>query len=159
MSGKPVRIAYVLNTEVRAGVEEHVLSLVARIDRDRFAPYVVAPQKLLDAFGGDLTDTGARVLPLSIRGPLDFCAMRRFLGFLRRERIDVVNTHMFQASFRFSPLAWLAGTPVRLETSHGVEKWRLTKGLIKRNSFLVDRAFSLFTGPVSGFMAPPPPDA
>lgn len=139
---RPIRIAYVLNTQVRAGVEEHVLSLADRLDRARFLPYVVAPPGLVEAFGEDLARTGAKVLPLGLKGVFDWAGMRKFYRFLLEERIDIVNTHMFQASFQFTPIAWLARVPVRMETSHGVEKWRLDKGFVKRHSFCLDRAFA-----------------
>lgn len=138
-----IRIAYVLCAEERGGVEEHVLSLVRDIDRSRFLPYVVAPPKLFDLFGKDLADTDATVLPLKLQGLFDIAGRFDFISFLRKHRIQIVNTHMFIASISFSPLARLAGVPVLIETSHGVEKWRLEKGFVKRNSFVVDRLISM----------------
>jgi len=138
-----IRIAYVLCAEERGGVEEHVLSIVRQIDRSRFLPFVVAPPKLLELFGKDLTETETTVLPLKLNGFFDVTGRLNFISFLRKNRIKIVNTHMFIASISFSPLARLAGVPVLLETSHGVEKWRLEKGVIKRNSFIIDRFYSM----------------
>jgi len=124
-------------------VEEHVLSLVREIDRSRYLPFVVAPPKLIALFGKDLTETKTTIFPMKLTGLLDINGRLNFISFLRKNRIQIVNTHMFIASISFSPLARLAGVPVLIETSHGVEKWRLDKGLIKRNSFIVDRLSSL----------------
>jgi glycosyltransferase involved in cell wall biosynthesis len=137
-----IRICYVLATEVRAGVEEHVLSLVKCLDRGKFQVFVVAPPGLVDAFGKDLTDLDVTVLPLAIRGLTDMANRLRFWRFLQKARIDIVNTHMFQASLKFMPLAALARVPIRIETAHGIEQWRLDKGWIKRHSFIVDKWFS-----------------
>jgi len=142
ISGNVIRIAYVLRAEERGGVEEHVLSIVKSIDCDRFKPYVVASVKLLELMGEELASAGADILPLKITGFADLKGMRAFYRFLRQNHIDIVNTHMFIASLYYSPIAWLAQVPVLLETSHGVEKWRLSKGFLKRHSFIVDRMVS-----------------
>lgn len=138
-----IRIVYVLCADERGGVEEHVLSLVKHIDRKRFLPFVVAPPKLIELFGKDLTDTETTVIPLKLNGLFDITGRLNFISFLRKNRIHIVNTHMFIASIHFSPLARLAGVPILIETSHGVEKWRLEKGFIKRNSFVIDRLVSM----------------
>jgi glycosyltransferase involved in cell wall biosynthesis len=143
--GKPatrIRIAYVLASELRAGVEEHVLSLVAHLNRDKFDPFVVAPPRLIEAFGKDLADLDVTILPLRIRGLADMKCRLHFLRFLRDNKIDIVNTHLFRASLLFTPVAVVARVPVRMETCHGVEVWRLNKGWIKRHSFVFDRWFS-----------------
>ncbi len=137
-----IRIAYVLATDVRAGVEEHVLSLVECLDRDRFEVFVVAPPRLIEAFGKDLKDLDATILPLRIAGLTDVENRVCFWKFLRKNKIDIVNTHMFQASRQFTPLAILARVPIRIETAHGIEQWRLDKGWIGRKSFVIDRWFS-----------------
>ncbi len=139
---RPVRIAYIMASDVRAGVEEHVLSLVARLNRQKFEPFVVAPPRLIEAFGKDLTDLDATVLPLSVGGLMDVKNRLIFRRFLRENKIDIVNTHMFLASMKYTPVAFMSRVPVRLETSHGVDKWRLDGGWLKRNSFIVDRWFA-----------------
>lgn len=142
LQSEKIRIAYVLCAEERGGVEEHVLSLVRTIERDRFQPFVIATPKLVQLFGKDLEETGTTIFPLKLHGFSDIAGSNAFISFLREHQIQIVNTHMFVASMKFSPLARLAGVPALLETSHGVEKWRLEKGFLKRNSFIIDRLFS-----------------
>ncbi len=139
---RPIRIAYIMASDVRAGVEEHVLSLVAKLNRKKFEPFVVAPPRLIEALGEDLTNLDVTVLPLSVGGLLDVKNRLAFRRILRENRIDIVNTHMFLASMKYTPVAFLTQVPVRIETSHGVDKWRLDGGWIKRNSFIVDRWFA-----------------
>ena len=138
-----IRIAYVMMSEVRAGVEEHVLSLVAGLDQKRFDPYVVAPPKLVEAFGRDLSDLDVTIHQLSIQSIWDVSNRVDFWRFLRANRIDIVNTHLSRASRNFTPLAILARVPVTMETAHGLEKWRLEGSWIKKKSFIVDKAYSL----------------
>lgn len=138
-----IRIAYVLPTEVRGGVEEHVLSLVKEIDKEKFSPYIVAPACLLESLKQDLDPGEAVLLPLRISSLIDLREMMRFIHFLRHHHIHIVNTHMFIATFYYAPLARLARVPIVMETTHLMEKWRLGKGFIKRHSFLIDRVFYL----------------
>lgn len=140
-SGK-IRIAYVLRSKHRGGVEEHVLSLVRRLNPERFKIFVIAPPELIESFGEGLASTAAKTFPLEIRGVFDFKSMYVFVKFLWHHGIHIVNTHMFIASAYFSPLSKLARVPVLLETSHGVEKWRLEKGYFKRKSFCIDWLYS-----------------
>lgn len=143
MQNEKIKIAYILCAEERGGVEEHVLSLLRTINRDRFEPFVVATPKLIQLYGNDLDKSAVKVCALKLKGFSDLIGCLTFISFLRKYNIQIVNTHMFVASMKFSLLARLAGTPVLLETSHGVEKWRLEKGFIKRNSFVIDRIVSM----------------
>lgn len=143
-SPEPIRIAYVLNSFIRAGVEEHVLSLLRNVNRDRFRPFLFAPPRLIAAFGNDLNDLDVQVVPLHIRGLWDMASMYRFWRLIRQHAITIINTHMFQASFYYTPLALAARAPVRLETAHLLESWRLERWprCIRRASFAVDRSIA-----------------
>src|SRR4051794_12787247 len=88
-----IRIAYILPTEIRGGVEEHVLSLVKGIDKSKFQPFIVAPASLLKSLQPDLEPGEAEVLPLRISSLRDWREMARFYWFLKQQRIHLVNTH------------------------------------------------------------------
>ena len=60
---------------------------------------------------------------------------------LVRRRVDILHSHMFQASRLASPLGWLARVPVVIETPHVREHWR--KGWIK-GSYFIDRLVARF---------------
>ncbi|MBU1568070.1 MAG: glycosyltransferase family 4 protein [Proteobacteria bacterium] len=113
------------------------------IDKSRFQAFIVAPAKLLKSLQQDLEPGEAELLPLWISCIWDWQEMLRFFRFLRKNRIQIVNTHMFIATFYYAPIARLAGVPLVLETTHLMEKWRLGKGFFRRNSFLLDRVFYL----------------
>ncbi|MBK8782819.1 MAG: hypothetical protein IPO22_13655 [Anaerolineales bacterium] len=48
--------------------------------------------------------------------------------FLRREKVDVIETFTHDSSMVALPIAWLARVPVRIATHHGViegvSRWR-----------------------------------
>ncbi len=47
----------------------------------------------------------------------------RFIRFLRRERIDVVQTYFADSGYFGVPAAWLAGVPHRLRTRNNLGHW------------------------------------
>lgn len=119
-----IRVLQFLASTVRSGAEEVALELVRRLDPERFRTYLVCPESLLEAFGSDWQVGDAQALPLSLVSPWQIGAARRFLAYLRAEKIDVVHAHMIRAAAISIPLARLAGVPVVLHTCHGREAWR-----------------------------------
>jgi glycosyltransferase involved in cell wall biosynthesis len=135
-----ISIALFTNTLVRAGVEEHILTLLRGFDRERFRPYLVCPPALLDAMKTDLP-ADVTVLPLLLDRPTQWLTAAKLARFLFAEKIDVLHSHMFQSSFYASPIGWLSGVGAVLETVHGREDWR--RGWLK-SRFVIDRAVGRF---------------
>lgn len=125
-----------VNSAVRGGVEEVVLSLAVGLDRRGYATHLAAPAALLAGFGPALERSRVRRFPVAISSWRQVDAMGRFVAYLRRHRIALVNSHMFRTTLFAAPLARLAGTPVVIETTHGPEAWR--RGWFKRSG-IVDR--------------------
>lgn len=128
------------NARVRGGVEEHILTLLQGLDRARFQPMIAAHTELLELLRPDLP-SDIEAIPVQLEGPGDFAGALHFMRILRTKRVDILHSHMFQASRLASPLAWLAGMPVRIETPHVRESWR--HGWIK-GSYLADRLTGRF---------------
>ena len=125
---------------VRAGVEEHMLMLLRKLDRSLFRLHLVCPAELLKKFGNDIPDDVART-PLMLESVTHAAAAWRFAKLLRRDHIEIVHAHTFRASLAVSAIARLCGVPVTIETDHVREHWR--KGWIKSN-FFVDRVMGRF---------------
>lgn len=119
-----IRVLQFLVSGVRSGAEEVALELVRGLDQKRFRSYLVCPAPLLEAFGKDWQIGDAAALPLALRTPWQLGAVRRFVSYLRAEKIDVVHAHMIRAAAIAVPLARLAGVPVVIHTCHGREAWR-----------------------------------
>jgi glycosyltransferase involved in cell wall biosynthesis len=125
-------VVYFLTSPVRGGVEEHVLSLIKRLDRRHFRVSLVAPPALLDAFAADLRRIDVQTLAVTVDTPWrlrDIMDLVRLYRFLRRQRPDIVNCHLLRATFIGAPLAKLAGVRRVIATNHGPDPWR--RGLIK----------------------------
>ena len=139
MSGK-TKILYFLNTTTRAGVEEHLLSLLRGLDRSSFTAVLVCPGQLLDQFGADIPGD-VRVYGLCLADWKNLAAIREFIAILRQERPDIVHSHMFSSSMFGSTLAKASIRAATVETCHGPERWRTS--WIKR-SYVADTFFLKF---------------
>jgi glycosyltransferase involved in cell wall biosynthesis len=132
---------FFVNSTVRGGVEEVVLSLARNLPRDRFEAHLAAPTALLERLEGDLDVPGLKVFPTELRSWSQWREIRELVSYLRRNKIEIVNSHLFCSTFLAAPLARFAGVPCVVETCHGPESWR--RSWLKR-SCLVDRAIERF---------------
>ncbi len=137
---KKIKIVYFLNTEVRGGAEEHLLNLLKYLDREKFAPVLVCPPKLIELLNDDLGSLKIRFKGIKLKRWRDFSKIREFTNFLKEEKPDIVHSHMFYASMFGSTLAKRAGVAVTIETAHIHERWR--KGV--KAWYAIDRFFSRF---------------
>lgn len=133
---KPIRVLYFLNSLVRGGVEEHVLSLIAGLDRRSFVPALACPPALLAEMDGDLQTFDVATYPVEAFAPTDPRQLLRLAQVFRRARPDVVHPHLFRATLVAAPIARATRVPAVVETYHGREAWR--RGRIK-GSFFLDR--------------------
>jgi len=135
MKAGQVSILHFDNARIRAGVEEHILVLLRGLDRSYFRLLLACTPELAEALGPDVPGD-VEVIPLRLEGIQDLAGAWRLARLLRERRPDVVHSHLFQASRLASPVAWLCGVPLVVETPHLREKWR--KGWLKGN-FAIDR--------------------
>jgi glycosyltransferase involved in cell wall biosynthesis len=131
---------------VRAGAEEHMLMLLCHLDRARFRPMLAAPPRLIELLRPDLPED-IEAIPVTLGTRSYLSSASSFVRTLSSRKVDILHSHMFQASRLASPLGWLGGVPVVIETPHVREHWR--KGWIK-GSFFVDRLIARF---VTAFVA------
>ena len=107
-------------TELRpAGAERCVYELARRLDRKRFAVQVAALR------GGAVADrlkrAGIGVTVLNVRGKLDVVKITGLVKLLRREKIDLLHTHLFHADLAGRIAARLAGVANLVHTVHVAE--------------------------------------
>lgn len=120
---------------MRAGVEEHILTLVRGLDRKYFHLYLVCTPEVAGKLQPDLPgDVELESLDLERLGRA--AAVARLARFLRDRRIDLLHSHQFSASLLASPIGSLCRVRVIVETPHLREAWR--KGWLKGN-FVLDR--------------------
>lgn len=135
------RLLFLLYSEVRAGLEEHVLSLLQELSREHFTLGLACPDTLVDAMATELEALPVEVFPMTTVQWTKIHTVRRLWKVLRSFRPDIVHCHLFRATLVGAPLARVAGVPVVLETYHGREVWR--QGFLKGH-FVVDRLVSRY---------------
>lgn len=133
---KRLGLMVVLTSGVRGGVEEVVLGLLQRLDPSEFRLSMAAPPALLDALEPDLAGVAIDALAVKAESWSHAGQVARLAAFMRRQRPDIVNPHLFRSTAIAAPLARAVGIRGVVETYHGREAWR--QGPL-RGRFLVDR--------------------
>jgi glycosyltransferase involved in cell wall biosynthesis len=121
------------------GVEGHICGLLRNVSSRLFRVHLVCDPILYDRFRDAIPDNVA-VTPLALSSPAHIVSALRFARLLRRERVQIVHSHMFWSSLFASPLAWVCRIPVAVETLHGTEAWRTGW----KAHCVVDRAINQF---------------
>ena len=128
-----IRICQMITELGLAGAERCVYEISKRLNKDRFDVQVVAMR------GGKvaewLTEAGIKVTVLGVRGKWDLFKLRRLVGLLRRERIDILHTHLFHADLAGRVGASLAAVP------HLVHTVRTAEGRFRPWQFAFARLF------------------
>ncbi len=120
------RVCFVIDRLGIAGTETQLLKLIAGLDRSRVEPYLC----LLDGedeSSRSLEPSACPVIRLGVRRLCGLTAWRqawRFARFLRRERIDIVQTHFPDSLYFAAPVARLAGVPNVLRSQRDLGFWK-----------------------------------
>jgi len=128
-------VCYFSNSDARGGVEEHILTLLRLVDRNLFRPILICTPSCAKKLQQDLP-ADVRLYPLSFARPYQVWAAARCAHILRSEKISILHSHLFNASFAASPVGRWCGVPAIIETTHLREAWR--HGWIKGN-YALDR--------------------
>lgn len=138
---EPIRVCFLIDRLFRAGTELQLLGLLQTLDQSRVRPYLC----LLDgedAVSRSLEPTDLPVMRLgiqSLRHPSTWRKAMEFWSFLRRERIEIIQTYFEDSSFFGVPLARLAGVHRVVRT-----RFRLTDERLPAISFWTARLINRF---------------
>lgn len=123
-SAGPLRVAFLIDTihSPTAGTERQLLLLLEGLDRRQFEPrlYVLQNSAWLENF----SICPVRILDIrSFKTPRAWWNVLRFVSLLRRDRIDILQTHFRDASLAGIPAAWLARVPGIVGTRKNQGYW------------------------------------
>jgi glycosyltransferase involved in cell wall biosynthesis len=135
----PISVCMFDNEVVRGGAEEHMLCLLRGLDRRRFRLLLVCPEELLALLRPELPDD-VETLSLALQSHRQLGRISALRDFLRGQHVQILHSHGFRPSILASPVGWLTGVPVRIETPHVREYWR--KGW--KANFAIDRIAGRF---------------
>ncbi len=140
MNEGPIPVMQFCNTSVRAGAEEHILTLLRGLDRKQFRLHLVCSAQVAEAVRTDLP-SDVELLPLLFPTPSHVAGATQLGRWIRQRRIQVLHSHLFRCSLCASPVGWMCRVPLVVETPHVRESWR--RGW-KANNFTVDRMAGRF---------------
>jgi glycosyltransferase involved in cell wall biosynthesis len=124
---RPARVLHVLSGCTVGGCEQHVLALLARLDRERFEPWLACFEAEPDEAAPMIPlfrAAGVRTIDLKATRRTDPAALWRFGKLLRRGQFDIVHAHSFRTelgSVFWSRLSGLA--PIVVRTVHNVDEF------------------------------------
>lgn len=140
MKWRPLSVLHFSNVLARGGAEEHILTLMRGLDRTYFRLHLVCTPEVAEKLQPDLPGD-VELLSLCLRKPSQVASALRLAKILRERQVDILHSHLFYSSVFASPIGWLCGVPVILETPHVREQWR--RGWLK-SRFVVDRLAGRF---------------
>jgi glycosyltransferase involved in cell wall biosynthesis len=121
----PVRVCFLIDELAAAGTESQLLALIRRLDRARVRPYLCLLRGAAAASRA-LEPDDCPVLRLGVGAlcrPATPAKAARLVRFLRRERVEVLQTYFPDSSYLGILAAWLAGVPHRLRTRNNLGHW------------------------------------
>jgi len=122
---KKIKIAHIVYGLKCGGAEKLIWHIASKADRARYESVVVTLN-----MGGPLEEamhaSGVPVYLMAKRGRYDLSVLYRLAGFLRREKVDVVHTHLFGGDIWGRTAAKLAGAPLVLSSLQAVDLWLTT---------------------------------
>ncbi len=142
---RPLRVCFMIDAlSARAGTECQLLLLLKHLDRERIAPYLVLTKET-ETSAGSLVPEHCPVLFLGLKKLCSFDACRKalqFRRFLKRERIDLIQTYFPDSTFFGAVVGKLSGVPTVFGSRRNIGHWmrprdaRVAKFL---NRFLIDK--------------------
>ena len=118
-----IGVLYCIDALFIGGTEIQLQGLSNHLDLDRFEPWICT----FRPFDSGLVPVSCSTMHFdvpSLVGPAAFRAVRELASFLKRKRIDVVQTFFQDATVLGTLAARLAGVPVRIGSFRDMGFWR-----------------------------------
>src|SRR3972149_8006350 len=127
MNKERIKILHVSKATGIAGSENHLLSLLPRLDRSKYEVtfmILIEQDKPLDDYFHMFEQKGIKTKRLIIRRDVDPKCLWEMYLFIRRNRFDIVHTHLVHADLYGTLAAKLAGVKCIVSTKHNDNKFR-----------------------------------
>lgn len=128
-SSTMIRVAFLIDRLRRAGTEAQLLALLRGLDRSRIEPHLI----LLDGSDAESQSLEPSHCPVSRLGVCSFKHPRaaiqawRLAAYLRRHRIDILQTYFLDSVYFGVPVARLAGVRAVVRVRNNLGYWLTPK--------------------------------
>lgn len=149
MAPQRPRVLHLINTFSVGGAENHLLSLVGNLPRDRFdvtVAFFKEEAQEARSLVPDFRALGVSVVDLRAPRWTSVAGMVRLHRLLRRGDFDLVHTHLFRADILGPPLARLNRVPAVVTTVHNTERFfrnPVVKRMMRMANRRVDRVIAI----------------
>lgn len=130
-----IRVLHIQKLKGIAGSERHLLTLLPRLDRARFAPSMLMleePARPVDQFARELEAAGVHTRRVTIRRDVDPVCWYRVRAAVARGRYDIVHTHLIHGDlYGVTAAAFVRPRPRVIASKHGYENYAHTTPLYK----------------------------
>ncbi len=118
-SGRPLRVAFVINhVAAFGGAERFATGLAIHMPRDRIEPWMFCTRRGDEVAVRSLIEADVRYVSLGRQAKWDVHRLLPLLTMLRRERFDVVHSHMFGSNVWSSVAGRACRIPVIIAHEH-----------------------------------------
>lgn len=118
-----ITVLHLIGSLQVGGAERQLVSLAPLFNPERFR-IIVATMQTRDTLAGALAGTHVECRSLNFRMRRFISGVWRLCSLLKREKVDILHTHMFHAS-RYGRIAGLCvRVPLMIATDHGQELWK-----------------------------------
>lgn len=116
MNKLPVKILYLITDLNIGGAEQLLLLMLKNLNRQKYDPTVCC--FYAGELAGEIKSLGIRVIDLKMESKLDLLVLFKLLNLLKKEKFDIVHTHLFHANIAGRLIARLCGVPIVISTLH-----------------------------------------
>lgn len=120
---RKITVLHLIGSLRVGGAEQQLVSLVPLFDPERFR-IIAATMEPAGPLVERLRASNIDVRALNFRMRYFLPRLWRLCCFLRREKVDILHTHMFHASWYGRIAGLCARVPVMIATDHGQELWK-----------------------------------
>ena len=118
-----VRVLHLIESLTAGGAERNLYYLGPHFKKSRFNHSICCMMRRGE-FADELEREGVEILELGYRRRYFLQSVIRLARHLRRRRIGIIHTHLFNPGLVGRLAAWLAGTPVLITHEHGKTLWK-----------------------------------
>ena len=136
-----IRILHISKMKGVSGSENHLLTLLAHLDKSRFEVELCILAEsdhipLLQNYASQLEAAGVHVVFQKMRRHIDERLIGNLCAYIKRKQIQIVHTHLIHADLYGTIAAKLAGVPVIISSQHNDDQFRHSLPMIWLNRLL-----------------------